>query len=121
MALRTDGNQRYNWMKKRRSLLVNWARPRTLRRSTISCCLSAAFSASSWLLGLRSEATKFKRKTISAAIAGDVKRFCRQTKTDEVFGTHRDYWMPRLKRGMRQPRLTIFPRRNCHERTAQDR
>jgi hypothetical protein len=28
----------------------NWTRPRTLRCSTISCCLSAAFSASSRLL-----------------------------------------------------------------------
>jgi hypothetical protein len=40
------------WMKSRRSLFVNWTRPRTLRCSTISCCFSAAFSASSWLLGL---------------------------------------------------------------------
>src|ERR1700730_16768037 len=75
-------------MKNRRSLFVNWIRPRTLRCSTISCCLSAAFSASSWLLGLKSEATMFKSKTISAAIAADVKRFCRQIKTDGVFGTH---------------------------------
>src|ERR1700687_3291128 len=88
MALRTDGNQRYSWMKNRRSLFVNWTRPRTLRCGTISCCLSAAFSASSWLLGLKSEATRVKSKTISAAIAVDVKRFCRQIKTDGVFGTH---------------------------------
>jgi peptidoglycan/xylan/chitin deacetylase (PgdA/CDA1 family) len=39
-----------------------WTRPCTLRWSTISCCLSAAFSASSWLLGLKSEATRFKRE-----------------------------------------------------------
>jgi hypothetical protein len=36
MALRTDGHQRYSWMKNRRSLFVNWIRPRTLRCSTVS-------------------------------------------------------------------------------------
>ena len=88
IALSTDGNQRYSWMKNSRSLFVNWTRPRSLRCNMISCCLRAAFSASSWLLGLKSEATGFKRKTVSAAIAADVKQFCRQIKTDEVFGTH---------------------------------
>src|ERR1700720_946803 len=76
-------------MKNRRSLFVNWTRPGTLRCSTISCCLSAAFSASSRLLGLKIEAPSFKRKNISATIVVDVKRFCRQLKTDEVFGTHK--------------------------------
>jgi hypothetical protein len=69
--------------------VVNWARPRTWRCSTISCCLNAAFSAASRLLGLKIEAPRFKRKNISAAIAANVKRFCQQIKTDEVFGTHR--------------------------------
>jgi hypothetical protein len=36
MALRTDGNQRYNWMKNKRSLFVKWTRPRTFRCNTIS-------------------------------------------------------------------------------------
>src|SRR6266540_7251636 len=89
MALRTDGNQRYSWMKNRRSLFVNSTRPRTFRCSTISCCLSAAFSASSRLMDLKGEAAKFKRSNISAAIAADVKRFCHQINTDEVLGTHR--------------------------------
>jgi hypothetical protein len=31
----------------------------------------------------------FGKDNISAAIAADVKRFCHQIKTDEVFGTHR--------------------------------
>src|SRR6266446_4184980 len=88
MALRTDGNQRYNWMKNRRSLFVNWTRPRIFRCSTISCCLSAAFSASSRLLDLKIEPPRLKRKNISAAIAADVKRFYQQIKTDDVFGTH---------------------------------
>jgi hypothetical protein len=39
-------------------------------------------------LGLKSEAARFKRKNISATITADVKRFCHQIKTDEVFGTH---------------------------------
>ena len=73
IALRIDGNQRYNWTKNKRSLLVNRTRPRTWRCSTMSCCLSAAFSASSQLLGLKNDATKFKRKNINAAIAADVK------------------------------------------------
>ena len=41
------------------------------------------------LLGLKIEAPRFKRKNISATIVVDVKRFFRQIKTDEVFGTHR--------------------------------
>src|SRR5436190_4052375 len=80
MALRTHGNQRYNWMKNRRSLFVNWTRPRTLRCSTISCCLRAAFSASSRPLDLKSEATRFKQSHISAAMAADIKRFGHQIK-----------------------------------------
>ena len=51
--------------------------------------LAAAFSASSQLLGLKSDAPRFKRKNISATIAADVKRFCHQIKTADVFGTHR--------------------------------
>ena len=39
-------------------------------------------------MGLKIEAPRFKRKNISATIVVDVKRFCRQIKTDEVFGTH---------------------------------
>src|SRR5215510_15821574 len=85
MALRTDGNQRYNWMKNRRSLFVNWTRPPIFRCSTISCCLSAAFSASSRLMDLKIEPPRLKRKNISAAIAADVKRFYQQIKTDGRF------------------------------------
>ena len=54
---------------------MNWTRPRTLRCSTITWRLSAAFSASSRLLGLKGEATRFNRKNISAIIAADVRRF----------------------------------------------
>jgi len=54
---------------------VNWTRPRTLRCSTITWRLSTAFSASSRLLGLKGEATRFNRKNISAIIAADVRRF----------------------------------------------
>jgi hypothetical protein len=76
IALRTDGNHRYSWMKNRRSLLVNRTRPRTFRCSTVSSCRSAAFSASSRLLDLKSEAIRFNNRNISAAIVADVRRFC---------------------------------------------
>src|SRR6266496_2866975 len=76
-------------MKNRRSPFVNWTRPRIWRRSTVSGCLSAAFSASSRLLDLKSEATRFKQRHISATILVDVKRFSHQINTDEVFDTHR--------------------------------
>src|SRR6516164_29461 len=36
IAFTIDGNHRYNCSKNRRSLFVNWTRPRTWRRSTIS-------------------------------------------------------------------------------------
>jgi hypothetical protein len=37
------------------------------------------FSASSWLLDLKSEAPRLKRTIISAAMVADVKRFCHQS------------------------------------------
>src|SRR5260370_38057944 len=45
MALRTDGNQRYSWMKNSRSLFVNWTRPRTLSlgRTLLFCINRARF------------------------------------------------------------------------------
>jgi hypothetical protein len=39
-------------------------------------------------LGVMIEAPRFKRTHISATIVVDVKRFCRQIKTDGVFGTY---------------------------------
>jgi hypothetical protein len=39
------------------------------------------FSASSRLLDLKSEATKFKKRNISATIVADVMRFCHQINT----------------------------------------
>src|SRR5215813_6708147 len=87
MALRIAGNQRYSWMKNSRSLFVNWTRPRTLRCSTVNCCLSAAFSASSRRLDLKSEETRFKNRKISPTIVADVKRFSRQIKRTK-FSAH---------------------------------
>lgn len=40
-------------------------------------------------MDLKSEAARFKRRNMSAAIVADVKRFCHQIKTDEVFVTLR--------------------------------
>src|SRR5262245_5464604 len=79
-------------MKNRRSPLVNWTRPRTLRCSTITWCLSAAFSASSRLLDLKGEATRFKRKNISATIVVDVKRFGHQIKRTRLSAHTRVRW-----------------------------
>ena len=59
--------------------------PRTLRCITISCCLSAAFSASSRLADLNGEASSLKRKHSSAIIVADDRRFHHRIKTDEVF------------------------------------
>src|SRR5262249_50946571 len=74
-------------MKNRRSLLVNWTRLRTLRCSTITWCLRAAFSASSRLLGLKGEATRLKTKNISATIVADDKRFYHRIKRT-TFSAH---------------------------------
>src|SRR6266508_3358558 len=74
-------------MKNSRSLFVNWTRPRTLRCSTVNCCLSAAFPASSRLLDLKSEETRFKNRKISPTIVADVKRFSHQIKRTK-FSAH---------------------------------
>src|SRR5207247_5815810 len=50
---------------------------------------SAAFSASSRLFDLKSDATRLKMRNISATIMADVMRFSHQINTDEVFDTHR--------------------------------
>src|SRR5262249_5203212 len=89
MALRTDGNNRYSWTKNKRSPFVSRTRPCTLRRSTISWCRSAAFSASSRLFDLNGETDRVRKSQKSAIIAVDVRRFGRAINTDQVFGTHR--------------------------------
>jgi hypothetical protein len=53
------------WIKSRRSPFVNWMRPRTLRRSTISCCRSR-------LVDLNNEAKSLNKKHSSATIVADV-------------------------------------------------
>jgi len=40
-------------------------------------------------LDLNDEATRFKKRNISATIVANVRRFCHRINTDEVFGTHR--------------------------------
>jgi Flp pilus assembly protein TadD len=66
IAFTIDGNHRYNCRNNRRPLFVNWTRPRTWRRSTISWRRSAAFSASSRLIDLNGETNSLKRKKSSA-------------------------------------------------------
>jgi hypothetical protein len=59
------------------------------RRSTISWCRSAAFSASSRLFDLNGETDRVRKSQKSAIIAVDVRRFGHAINTDQVFGTHR--------------------------------
>jgi hypothetical protein len=40
-------------------------------------------------MDLKSDATRFKKRIISVTIVANVRRFCQQINTDEVFGTHR--------------------------------
>jgi hypothetical protein len=68
-----------------------------LRCSTVNCCLSAAFSASSRLLDLKSEETRLKNRKISPTIVADGKRFSHQIKwtkfsahTDGIFGKYKE-------------------------------
>jgi hypothetical protein len=65
-------------------------------------CLNAAFYASSRLLDLKSEAPRFKRTNIGAAIAADVKRFCHRIKWTE-FSAH-------TKKSVSNPALPTTPR-----------
>jgi hypothetical protein len=46
----------YSWTKNQRSLFASWTRPRILRRKTISCWRSTAFSAPSRIFDLNGEA-----------------------------------------------------------------
>ena len=39
-------------------------------------------------MDLKSEATRFKKRNISATIVANVRRFCHQINMDEVFDTH---------------------------------
>ena len=58
MALRIAGNHRYSRMKNERSPSVSRTRPRTFRRNMMSCCRSAAFSASSRLFDLNGKTNR---------------------------------------------------------------
>ena len=82
MASKTDGNQRYSWMKNRRSLSVNSTRPRSFRCNTITCCRRAAFSATSWYLGLKCKPSRFNNNSRSATIATAGERFWHQIKPE---------------------------------------
>jgi hypothetical protein len=54
----------------------------------MSCCLSAAFSASSRLLDLKTATIKFRASRSRATIAITVSQFFHPCNADEVFGTH---------------------------------
>ena len=61
---------------------------RTLCRSTISWCRSAAFSASTRLFDLNGETDRVRKSQKSAITAVDVRQFGHAINTDQVFGTH---------------------------------
>jgi hypothetical protein len=83
-ALRTDGNQRYSCTKNSRSLFVKGDTTAHLALQQNQLMCSAAFSASSRLFDLKIEASRFRKKNISAAIVADVKRFCYAIKADHA-------------------------------------
>ena len=67
MTMRTcsiHGNQRYSWIKYKRSLFVSRTRLCTMRHNTTSWCRSAAFSASSRLFDLNDAAETKQSSTI---------------------------------------------------------
>jgi hypothetical protein len=71
-ALRTDGNQRYSCTKNSRSLFVKGDTTAHLALQQNQLMCSAAFSASSRLFDLKSEATTLSKKDISATMRADV-------------------------------------------------
>src|SRR5262245_48755807 len=56
IALRTEGNQRKSQRNSKRSVLLSCGRFDTCRRSTLSCWRRIRISATSFVLGLKSEA-----------------------------------------------------------------
>ena len=88
MALRIAGNHRYSRMKNERSPSVSRTRPRTFRRNMMSCCRSAAFSASSRLFDLNGKTNRAKQRQYSAIIVAGVRRFAHVINRDGVLGTH---------------------------------
>jgi hypothetical protein len=87
MTFRIDGNHRYGWTRNRRSPFVSRTRLPALRRKTISCWRNAAFSASSRLRDLNSEASRAKMNPSRAKHRAQVRRFCRRS-TRIIFSVH---------------------------------
>jgi len=59
-------------------------------------------------LDLKSEATRFTKRNISATIVADVKRFSQQINTDELFGTHRSIGRGHNRAGSHGTRPLVF-------------
>jgi len=88
-ALTADGNSRNNQTKKRRSLFWTLMRPGNFRRSTITWCRSAVFSAASRAFDVHVVAITANNMRISAIIAADASRILQRVKPDNLFGIDR--------------------------------
>jgi hypothetical protein len=86
--LTADGNSRINQTKKRRSLFWSLMRLGSFRRSTITWCRSAVFSAASRALDVHDAAITANNRRINAIIAADASRILQRVKLDDLFGTH---------------------------------
>ena len=105
-TFRIDGNQRYSWIKNRRSWFVGRTRPCSLRLKTFNWCRSTAFSASSRNFDLNGKARTPEGKRAARSFR-QLKRFHHVINSDKVFGTHntvRD-----------RPALTIVKRVNVEQ------
>jgi hypothetical protein len=68
-TFRIDENQRYNWIKNKRSWFVSRTRPCSLHLKRFNWCRSTAFSASSRNFDLNGEAKTARRKQSSPIIS----------------------------------------------------
>ena len=84
IALKTDGNHRYSWTKNKRSLFVNWTRPRTFRRSTDQLMSEYSVLCLKSALRLERRGDSVSTKQNSAIIAADVNKFAHTINKDLV-------------------------------------
>ena len=85
-ALTADGNSRNNQTKKRWSLFWSLMRPGSFRRSTITWCRSAVFSAASRAFDVHGAAITARSRRNNAIITVDASRILQRVKPDDLFG-----------------------------------
>ena len=89
MARSVEGNSRQSQTRKRRSSFDSLMRLGSFRRSTISWCRSAVFSAASRAFDVHGDVRTASNRRISAIITVDASRFRQRVKPDKVLGTDR--------------------------------